>query len=232
MPKVRSNGAQRWANRTAAATEDYKAGVAAPRVGWQQATVAAADVHKVATTKALNEGRFAKGVQKAGDGKWSAAAQGKGAERFGPGAAAGVQDYAAAVAPYLAVIESTQLPPRGPKGDPRNIDRVRVLAAALNKKKVGFSLVPLLVLVCLLFSVVFGVCLVRGLRVSHPQTPAGHSRKADQGSFAGLVRSPERPVLALGCASAVPFGGSVPRLSVGVGDCRSGRRKRNGSRCR
>lgn len=181
MPKVRANGAQRWANRTAAATEDYKAGVAAPRQSWQSATVAAAEVHKQATTKALNEGRFAKGVNRVGDAKWQANAQGKGAERFGPGAAAGVNDYQAAVAPYLQVIESTQLPPRGPKGDPRNIDRVRVLAAALNKKKTGFSLVSLLCVVCLGFACVLGACLVGGMRVSHPQTPGGHSRNADSG---------------------------------------------------
>src|SRR5437764_1190134 len=121
MPRVRPNGGQRWANRTQAATEDYKAGVAAPRVPWQQATVAAADVHKQATTQALADGRFAKGVQKAGDAKWQKGAQGKGADRFGPGAAAGVGDYESGVAPYLQVIESTPLPPRGPKGDPKNI---------------------------------------------------------------------------------------------------------------
>src|SRR6266481_6168743 len=121
MARVRGNGAERWANRTAAATGDYQAGVASPRTSWQAATTAAADAHKAATTQALAEGRFAKGVARAGDGKWSRNAQGKGAERFGPGAAAGVEDYRNGVAPFLQVIESTPLPPRGPKGDPRNI---------------------------------------------------------------------------------------------------------------
>lgn len=138
MPRVRANGAQRWAQRTAAATPDYQAGVNNPRQSWQQATVAASDAHKAATTKALNEGRFAKGVQKAGDAKWQRAAAGKGAQRFGEGAAAGVNDYSEGVAPFIAVIERTPLPPRGPKGDPRNIDRVRVLADALHKAKTGF----------------------------------------------------------------------------------------------
>lgn len=138
MPKVRPNGAQRWANRTAAATQDYQAGVANPRQGWAQATVAAADAHKAATTKALNEGRFAKGVTKAGDAKWQRAASGKGADRFGPGAQAAQGDYETGVAPFTAVIERTALPPRGPKGDPRNIQRVAVLAEALHKAKTGF----------------------------------------------------------------------------------------------
>lgn len=150
MPKVRGNGAARWAQRTAAATEDYKAGVANPRQSWQTATTAATEVHKQATMAALQAGSFAKGVAKAGDAKWSNAAQGKGAERFGPGAAAGVQDYQTGVQPYLDVIANTTLPPRGPKGDPRNINRVAVLAAALRKKKTGFGLVPLLILAMVL----------------------------------------------------------------------------------
>jgi hypothetical protein len=182
MPKVRSNGAQRWATRTAAATPDYQAGVGSPRVPWQQATIAAKEVHKAATTQALQEDRFAKGVAKAGDGKWQAAAQGKGAERFGPGAAAGVNDYQQGVAPYLAVIEGTQLPPRGPKGDPRNIERVRVLAAALRAKKVkGFSLLPVLIVLAL---VGVTLCLIfggEGLGRSRSQTLGGHSRNAVHG---------------------------------------------------
>lgn len=137
MPRVRPNGAQRWAQRTAAATPDYQAGIAAPRVSWQQATVASADAHKAAVTEALAKGRFAQGVQRAGDAKWQRNAQGKGADRFGPGAAAGVEDYTQGVQKYLQVIEGTQLPPRGPKGDPRNIQRVAVLAAALRKAKTG-----------------------------------------------------------------------------------------------
>lgn len=171
MPKVRSNGAARWAQRTAAATGDYQAGVASPRVSWSQATVAAKEAHKAGINAALAAGSFEKGVQRAGDGKWSAAAQGKGAERFGPGAAAGVQDYATGVAKFLQVIESTPLPPRGPKGDPRNIQRVAVLAAALRKAKTGSALVVVLALVALVglsLVLVFGLVLHGG---PAPRTP-------------------------------------------------------------
>lgn len=181
MPKVRANGAQRWASRTAAATPDYQSGVASPRVPWQQATVAAAEAHKTATIAALNAGRFAQGVQKAGDGKWQSAAQGKGAERFGPGAAAGVQDYANGVQKYLQVIESTQLPPRGPKGDPRNIERVRVLAAALRKAKTGFSLPLVLLWVCMLS---MAIAIIGSLLFGSPSGKASggvESRKASKG---------------------------------------------------
>src|SRR5260370_5677667 len=137
MPRVRANGGSRWAQRTAAATQDYQAGVQAPRVSWQQATVAASEAHKQAVIQAAQEGRFAKGVQKAGDAKWLKAASGKGAERFGPGGAAGQGDYEQRVAPYLQVIESTLRPPRGPNGEPEKLQPVAVIATALHKRNTG-----------------------------------------------------------------------------------------------
>jgi len=171
MPRVRANGGSRWAQRTAAATQDYQAGVQAPRVSWQQATVAASEAHKQAVIQAAQEGRFAKGVQKAGDAKWLKAASGKGAERFGPGAAAGQGDYEQGVAPYLQVIESTPLPPRGPKGDPKNIQRVAVLATALHKRKTGFSLVVMLATIAVLALIVLGMYATVTAGALRPRTP-------------------------------------------------------------
>lgn len=194
MPRIRPNGAARWANRTAAATQDYQQGVQSPRVSWQQATVAAADVHKAATTQALNEGRFAKGVAKAGDAKWQRNAAGKGADRFGPGAQAALPDYEAGFAPYAGVIESTPLPPRGPKGDPRNIQRVAALAAALHKKKTGS--------VSFALALAVGLASLLGLAVWaswahwHAVDPSG-------GSYAGLL-APAKPGLhTAGCIVAL-----------------------------
>lgn len=115
---------------------------------------------------------FQKGVQQAGDAKWQTAATGKGAERFGPGAQAGVGDYEKGVAKYLAVIEGTTLPPRGPKGDPRNFERVKVMANALRKAKTGFSLVLLLCITSALTlagATAWELAKPRGL---HPRTPA------------------------------------------------------------
>ena len=60
-----------------------------------------------------------------------------GADRFASGVEAGLSNYEEGVKPYLDVIASTSLPPRGPKGDPRNYERVKVMGEALRKKKVG-----------------------------------------------------------------------------------------------
>lgn len=137
MPQIRGNTAAKWARRAGSAGEEYKEGVANPRTSWQAATTAAAGAQKAGVEEALREKRFEKGVAKAGDQKWSQKAQTKGAERFGPGVASAQQDYEQAVAPYLQVIASTNLPPRGPKGDPKNFERVKVMAMALRNKKTG-----------------------------------------------------------------------------------------------
>lgn len=210
MPRVRPNGAQRWAQRTAAATPDYQAGIASPRVSWQQATVASADAHKAAVTEALAKGRFAQGVQRAGDAKWQRNAQGKGADRFGPGAAAGVEDYTQGVQKYLQVIEGTQLPPRGPKGDPRNIQRVAVLAAALRKAKTGsvsFALVLLVGLASLIsIAVGFG---------AHKQAgnvpPAAISRNANQSHG-----NSQRPARVASVACLIGVAGAVMLMGAAL----------------
>jgi len=139
MPKVRGNPAEKWSRRASAATPDYAAGVQSPRTSWQQATVAAAQAQAAGVQAAIQRGSFAKGVNKAGDAKWQAKALSKGQGRYAGGVQDAMQDYEAGFAPYRNVIERTALPARGPKGDPRNLERVRVIAAALRAAKVGGS---------------------------------------------------------------------------------------------
>jgi hypothetical protein len=47
------------------------------------------------------------------------------------------QDYQEGVQPYLDTIAATVLPPRFPKGDPRNLERVKAITTALRKRKTG-----------------------------------------------------------------------------------------------
>ena len=61
----------------------------------------------------------------------------KGPARFAQGVQIAQPAYQEGVAKYLQVISATALPPRGPKGDPRNLQRVSVLATALRKAKTG-----------------------------------------------------------------------------------------------
>lgn len=136
MPKVKSNYASKWARVTPQRTEDYEQGINNPRVPWAEATIKAAANQAAGVQEAIRDKRFEKGVAKAGDAEWQKGALTKGVSRFGEGVQLAEQKYAANFAPYAAVIEGITLPPRYPKGDPRNIERVKVIAAALRNKKV------------------------------------------------------------------------------------------------
>ena len=135
MPKVRSNAADRWVRKAGQSTQDYAEGVQSPRVDWASATRAAEAAYNSGVQAAISRKAWPSGVNRAGTPKWQRKAVEVGAPRFGPGVSAAQADYLAGVGPYLQTIESTTLPPRGPKGDPNNIQRVAVIAAALRNKK-------------------------------------------------------------------------------------------------
>jgi len=128
---------EKWTRVTPMRTEDYKIGVQNPRRDWEKSASAAKDSHKAAMATAAATDAFAKGVAKAGSGKWQSKALAKGPGRFAEGVMVGGDDYEKGFAPFRDEIEKTVLPPRFPKRDPRNIARVSTIAAALGKKKTG-----------------------------------------------------------------------------------------------
>jgi len=129
--------AEKWSRVTPQRTEDYEKGVKSPTKDWAASAKAAEESYKQAVVKAAQEGRFGKGVSKAGTGKWQSKASTKGVDRWGPGVQMARQDYEAGFAPYAEAIKTISLPPRYPKGDPRNIERVVAIARALRAKKLG-----------------------------------------------------------------------------------------------
>lgn len=138
MAEIRavSEIAEKWARVTPQRSEDYEQGVRNPKEDWASKTAGAADNWKQGVQQAAQDGRFTKGVQAAGTSKWQDRTIAKGVQRWGPGVQLGQGDYETGFAPFAAVIARTQLPPRFPKGDPRNIERVRVIATALRNAKV------------------------------------------------------------------------------------------------
>lgn len=129
--------ASKWARVTPQRSEDYRQGVMNPRVSWSEATAEAGERYKAGIQEAIQQDRFVKGVKKAGDERWQERATNIGPQRFAEGVATSEARYEEGFAPYAEVIASTKLPPRFAKGDPRNLDRVRVMSQALRKKKVG-----------------------------------------------------------------------------------------------
>lgn len=139
MPAVKSGSsvAEKWARVTPARSADYTLGIQQPRTPWAAASKASEERYKTGVMEAANRGAYGKGVTSAGDQKWSAKALAKGPSRFAEGVALSAPDYQAGVQPYLDTIAATTLPPRFAKGDPRNVERVKVLAQALRKRKTG-----------------------------------------------------------------------------------------------
>lgn len=139
MAGVKSGAAvaEKWARVTPQRAPDYQAGVQAPRTPWAQAATAAAERYKAGVTEAAQQNRYSRGITAAGDQRWQTKALAKGPSRFAEGVSMSAPDYQAGVQPYLDTIAATTLPPRFAKGDPRNIERVRVLAQALRKRKTG-----------------------------------------------------------------------------------------------
>ncbi len=118
-------------------TEQYRQGVSNPRRPWQRQATAAGQTYRTAVTAAANAGRFEAGVARAGDAKWSRNAQTKGPDRFATGTAAAGPDYQSGFARYHQVISSTALPAKGPRGSEGNLQRVAVIARALNQARTG-----------------------------------------------------------------------------------------------
>jgi hypothetical protein len=135
--RVRKNSASRWARKAAASGQDYTEGIADPRADWADQTLAAKAAFTQGVQQAIARDGWAKGVSKAGTERWRKRAGQVGPGRFSEGVGLGQGDYAEGVAPYLSKIEQLTLPARGPKGDPRNIQRVAVIATALHELKVG-----------------------------------------------------------------------------------------------
>jgi len=134
MPKVRG-GAAKWKQRSSAAQADYSAGIANPRRDWAEATAAAEESYMQGVQAAISSGRFGKGVRRSGSAKWAAQSKTLGAQRFAQGVQASGDNYQRGFDPYRQVIENINLPERGPKGDPRNIERVRLIDDALHAAK-------------------------------------------------------------------------------------------------
>jgi hypothetical protein len=128
---------EKWGRVTPTRTEDYTLGIKNPKRDWAQAASAAKESHKAAMTAAGQNDSYSKGVQKAGSARWQEKAIRKGPSRFAEGVVIGASDYGTGFAPYADVIKATTLTPRFPRGDLRNLDRVKTISQALRKKKTG-----------------------------------------------------------------------------------------------
>lgn len=135
--KPLEQSADKWTRRAAVAGEDYRAGVQAPRVPWDQASIAADANYRQGVTAAANAGRYASGVRKVGVERWRQNASAKGPQRFAEGVALAQGEWQRGFGPYQTALSALALPPRGPAGSPQNLQRVQTVATALRAVREG-----------------------------------------------------------------------------------------------
>lgn len=129
--------AEKWARVTPGRADEFSRGVQNPRTDWAAATAGASASYDAGVQEGIKRGAFKKGVSNAGTAKWQSNTLAKGPARFSEGVGLAQPTFQEAFAPYASVIESTQLPQRYARGDPRNMDRSKAIAMALNKRRVG-----------------------------------------------------------------------------------------------
>lgn len=139
MAEIKSTAAiqEKWGRVTPQRSEDYALGIKSPKRDWAKAAADSKESHKAAMVAAGANDSYAKGIAKAGTAKWQSKAIAKGPGRFSEGVVLAAGDYGTAFAPYADVIKATTLTPRFPRGDIRNLDRVKTISQALRKKKTG-----------------------------------------------------------------------------------------------
>jgi len=134
MPAIKSTAeiAEKWSRVTPGRTRDYTDGIETPRRDWADATTAATENWEAGVQEAIAQDRFRFGVRNAGTRKWREKTLLKGPNRWAEGVRISAPDFREGFDPYRDEIERINLPPRYPRGDPRNLERVRIIAERLH----------------------------------------------------------------------------------------------------
>lgn len=135
--KSASETGRKWSRVTPDRTQDYEDGVRNPVRDWESETLAAEENYEEGIRKSITNKSFGKGVKKTGTAGQKQATIEKGIPRWPEGVRLAEDKMVAAMEPVIKVLEGIKLPPRYPKGDPRNLKRVEAVTSALHKMKVG-----------------------------------------------------------------------------------------------
>ncbi len=129
--------ARKWARVTSGRTEDYEAGVRNPSKDWETETLAAEDNYEEGIKQSIQNKSFSKGVRAAGTEKQKSKTISKGIQRWPDGVNDAESDMRTGMEPVVQALEGINLPKRYPTGDPRNIERVKIIQTTLHKLKTG-----------------------------------------------------------------------------------------------
>ena len=125
----------RYRRITPGRAREFEEGIKNPKEQWEPETIAATEAYNDGVRDAIERGAFAGGVRAAGQSHYVDMSLRKGAPRFRQGVEIGIPFYQRNFAPFRDVIAGVELPPRKPKGDPSNLERVAVIAQALHAER-------------------------------------------------------------------------------------------------
>lgn len=132
-----ANIAKKWGRVTPERTQDYEEGVRNPIRDWEKETSDAEERYEGGIKTAIARKAFGKGVKKCGTSKQKAKTILKGIARWPEGVRVAESDMAIGMEPVVKALEGITLPKRYETGDPRNIERVKIIQTTLHKLKTG-----------------------------------------------------------------------------------------------
>jgi len=122
----------KWLGRARVARPDYEAGIKAPKEPWYEQTLKAKATYKAAISAPEVPELFERGVKRAGKERWETMALKKGADRFVPGVELSEPYYRSQMSDILSELERITIPERAPRGDLRNLERVKKIFVGLH----------------------------------------------------------------------------------------------------
>jgi hypothetical protein len=128
--------AKKFVRNAGQAQGDYKEGVQAAGGEWESRTKDAEASYEQGVQEAIGDKRFGKGVTGSA-GKYQQNASTLGATRYGPGVQNAEGAWQRGVEPSISALKSLNLPPRGPRRSPANMQRAEAVARTLGAVKTG-----------------------------------------------------------------------------------------------
>ncbi|NVM55340.1 MAG: hypothetical protein HWN66_16655 [Candidatus Helarchaeota archaeon] len=129
--------AAKWARVTPERSVDYEDGVRNPLRDWAEETADSESRYEAGIKSAMARKAFGKGVKRVGTAKQKSKTILKGIPRWPEGVRVAEADMRTGMEKVVSTLEGITLPPRFETGDPRNIERVKVIQQALHKMKTG-----------------------------------------------------------------------------------------------
>jgi hypothetical protein len=140
MPAVKdlTSAAQKWSRNAGAAATEFAANAQGAADKWGRNTQASGGNFRQAISAGNIQAKFERGVSKAAQlGKFARKLASVGAGRYSEGVGGAQQDWSTGFEPYHGVLQTISLPPRAPRGDARNYERVKAVGQALNAKRIA-----------------------------------------------------------------------------------------------